>query len=117
MNRRTTARLASLTAAGTGALILTSGKAEASVIDSGMLNTAITFQSNSNPGNFNLARSVAFHSLAGGPNLAIRLYSFSFPFNNYDRFANVAITSGVIGRLGVNPRVAPGATLRILQTT
>jgi hypothetical protein len=80
-------QLASITAAGVSAIALTSGKAEAAIIDSGILNTPIIFQSNSNPGSLHFASSALFHSLAGGPSFAIQLFSVASSNGAYNRFA------------------------------
>ena len=100
-------QLASITAVGVSAIALTSGKAEAATIDSGILNTHIVFQNNSNPGNFAEAASALFHSLAGGPSFAIRLFSVASSNGTYNRFAVQSMNTGGVFK---DPRVAAGAT-------
>jgi hypothetical protein len=100
-------QLASITAAGVSAIALTSGKAEAAIIDSGILNTPIIFQSNTNPGSFHFASSALFHSLAGGPSFAIQLFSVASSNGAYNRFAVETMNTGGVFK---DPRVAAGAT-------
>jgi len=100
-------QFASITAAGVSAIALTGGKAEAAIIGSGILNTSIIFQSNSNPGNFAEGGSALFNSLVGGPSFAIRLFSAASSHGTYNRFAVPSMdTSGVFK----NARVAVGKT-------
>lgn len=100
-------QLASITAAGVGAIALTGGKAEAAIIDSGILNTSIIFQSNTNPGNFAEGGSARFNSLAGGPSFAIRLFSAASSQGTYNRFAVQSMNTGGVFK---NARVAAGKT-------
>ncbi len=100
-------QLASITAVGASAIALTGGKAAAATIDSGILNTAIIFQSNSNPGNFAQDGSALFHSLAGGPSFAIKLFSAASSGGTYNRFAVASMNTGGIFK---NARVAAGQT-------
>jgi hypothetical protein len=100
-------QLASITVAGVSAIALTGGKAEASIIDSGILNTSIIFQSNANPGNFAEAASALFNSLVGGPSFAIRLFSAASSNGTYNRFAVPSMSTGGVFK---NARVAVGQT-------
>ncbi len=74
----TASKLASIAAAGAGAIALTGGKAEAATIISNILNVTIGFSSNSNPpaGRHTVASHV-FNGLAGGPTFAFRAVSSS----------------------------------------
>ncbi|MGA3237072.1 MAG: hypothetical protein ABSG03_12255 [Bryobacteraceae bacterium] len=100
-------QLASITAAGASAIALTGGKAGAAIIDSGILNTSIIFRSNSNPGNFAESASALFHSLAGGPSFAIKLFSGASSNGTYNRFAVASMNTGGVFK---NARVAAGKT-------
>jgi len=100
-------QLASITAVGAGAIALTGGKAEASIIDSGLLNTPIIFQSNSVLSGFAQAGSALFHSLAGGPSFAIKLFSAKSSSGTYNRFAVESMNTGGVFK---DPRVVAGAT-------
>jgi hypothetical protein len=100
-------QLASITAVGAGAIALTGGKAEAAIIDSGILNTSIIFRSNSSPSSFHESASALFHSLAGGPSFAISLFSVASSGGTYNRFAVASMNTGGVFK---NARVAAGVT-------
>jgi hypothetical protein len=79
-------QLASITAAGMGAIALTGGKAEAAIIDSGILNTNIIFSSNSDPTGSNIVvASRLFATLANGPAFVIRAISNKSSTGSYSR--------------------------------
>ena len=73
-------QLASITAAGAGAIILTGGKAEASAIFSPVLNTAIGFTVNSDPTGPHISTQHIFSTFASGPNFRLIASSKTSPF-------------------------------------
>ena len=71
-------QLASISAAGLSAIALTGGKAEAEIIDSGILNNSITFSSNVNPNGPNMvAASFVFNTFAGASGPAFKFEALS----------------------------------------
>ena len=88
--------LASITAAGMGAIALTGGKAEAAIIDSGILNTNIIFSSNSDPtGDSILVSSRPFATFASGPAFALRAFGKKRSTGSYSR--KIPISRGCAG--------------------
>ena len=80
-------KLASLTAAGVGAVTLTSGLAKASIIEVDV-NTTVSFTSNSNPASFHV-NSHAFNFGSLAPHFSVDLYSNVGGANTWNRFANL----------------------------
>ncbi len=76
-------QLASITAVGAGAVVLTSQTAEASIVDSNVLNTSIQFTSDTFS-DFHTFGTHVFDSLVGGPNFGVRLRTASS-----SRFASI----------------------------
>jgi len=105
-----TQKLASLTAAGVGALTLTSGSAKASSINVVDVNHTYSFTSNSNPTSFHVPLSHRFSFSSLAPHFSVVLYSVG-PGNTLDRFAN--LYGGAKGTQFVNnydPRIAADKT-------
>ncbi len=79
-------QLASITAAGVSAMALTGGKAEAAIIDSGILNTSIIFSSDWFPtGSDIVIASRRFSTFASGPVLKFRAISNNRSTGSYSR--------------------------------
>jgi hypothetical protein len=79
-------QLASITAAGVSAIALTGGKAEAAIIDSGILNTSIVFSSDLFPAGSNIVvASRRFSTFATGPVLKFRAISNKSTTGSYSR--------------------------------
>jgi hypothetical protein len=92
-------QLASITAAGVSAIALTAGKAEAAIIDSGILNTGIVFFSNSDPTGHNIVvSSRLFATFASGPALKFRAISNSRSTGSYSR--KIVISRGGVHNTG-----------------
>jgi hypothetical protein len=100
-------KLASLTAAGAGAIALTSGTASASIIVSPTLNNTYSFIGNATPNTFHvISHQVAI--MASGPRFSVDLYSNNGSIT-FNRFAN--LYHGARSTQFVNPahgRVAVG---------
>jgi hypothetical protein len=104
-------KLASLTAVGAGAITLTSGTANASIITSPVLNFSLSFPDNSNPSFFHTVASHLFSISANAPNFYAALYSFQAGANTFNRFAN--LRSAGLSTQFLNPyhdRIAAGKT-------
>ena len=113
---KNTQKLASLTAAGVGALTLTSGSAKASikVID---VNSTYSFTSNSNPASFHVALSHRFSFSSLAPHFSVVLYSNRPDVNTFNRFANLyGAGKGTEFVNFFDPRIAAGKTWNQIVT-
>lgn len=85
-------QLASLTAAGAGALVLAGGTAEAGIIDSGILNQVFAFTNTSNP-SYHISTG-KIHTSSQGPEFQLRLRSknsdYGRRFSRYVGFTDLA---------------------------
>jgi hypothetical protein len=99
-------QLASITAAGVSAIALTGGKAEAAIIDSGILNTSIIFSSNALPtGSHVVAASRRFATFASGPALQFQALSVKGPSSTYSRRIDMSRGGAKNTSFGIKSRV------------